>query len=284
MTTFGRRPVAPSTSNSAVLYNKEYFLQYCEGCTGINTFDGTNPPLRLRVSFEKADPKKGERVLDVGSGRGELSFYAAYKGLQVWGVDYSKDAIELAEEIKKRLPHPECKKANFRWTQDWSKEFDPESFDIIYFCDIVEHVYPHELDEMLKTAYEYLAPNGRIVIHTHPNRFMGGLTRRLIKNKFLQSTIFKLYAHSIGMKSLNASISDVHVNEQSVGSLKATMAKTPFRSKVWCEHFISPEQKRDLRVVIRKFVFFGWPLTALWPLNFIFANDIWAVGIKPSAK
>jgi cyclopropane fatty-acyl-phospholipid synthase-like methyltransferase len=274
----------PSTSNSADLYNREYFLKYCEGCTEINSFDGTNPPLRLRVSFEKAHPKKGERVLDLGSGRGELSFYAAYKGLQVWGVDYSKDAIEFAEEIRNRLPYPECKKANFRWTKDWSKEFSPESFDIIYLCDIVEHVYPHELDEMLKVAYRYLAPGGRIVIHTHPNRFMGGLTRCLIKNKFLQSTIFKLYARLLGMKSLNASIGDVHVNEQSVGSLRAALAKTPFEFRVWCEHFISPEQKRDFRSVIRKIVFFGWPITATRPLNLIFANDIWAVGVKPAKK
>jgi len=271
----------PSTADSDRLYDREYFLKYCEGCTILEAFDGTNPPLRLRVSFERARPRPGERVLDVGCGRGELAFYAAYKGLQVWGVDYSKDAIAMAEEIKRRLPRPECQTVEFRWTRDWSREFPPESFDILFLCDVVEHVYPHELDEMLQTAYRYLVPGGRLLIHTHPNRFIGGATRALIRNRFLQATVFKLYARLLGMRALNPNVGDVHVNEQSLGTLRAAMAKTPFQYRVWSEHFIAPEQKRSWPTLIRKIVFFGWPVTAVWPLNIVFANDLWAVGVKP---
>ena len=271
----------PSSADSDRLYDREYFLKYCEGCTILDAFDGTNPPLRLRVSFERANPRQGERVLDVGCGRGELSFYAAYKGLRVWGVDYSADAISMAEEIKQRLLRPECQTVEFRLTRDWSSEFPPESFDIVFLCDVVEHVYPHELDEMLQTAYRYLVPGGRLIIHTHPNRFIGGATRALIRNRFLQATVFKLYARLLGMRSLNPNVADVHVNEQSLGTLGAAMAKTSFQYRVWSEHFIAPEQKRSLPTLIRKIVFFGWPFTAVWPLSIIFANDLWAVGVKP---
>lgn len=142
-------------------------------------------------------------------------------------------------------------------------------------------MYPGELDEMLKVAYRCLAPGGRIVIHTHPNRFIGSATRTLIHNRLLQRTVFKLYARLLGMESLNPNVGDVHVNEQTVWSLKATMAKTPFEFRVWSEHFIVPEQKRDLSALIRKILFFGWPITAIWPLNLVFANDLWAVGVKP---
>lgn len=102
----------------------------------------------------------------------------------------------------------------------------------------------------------------------------------LIRNRFLQATVFKLYARLLKMESLNENVADVHINEQSVGTLKKTMARTNFKYKVWSEHFISPEQKRDISTLLRKIIFFGWPITAIWPLSLLFANDLWVVGIK----
>src|SRR3990167_4276497 len=56
--------------------------------------------VREERAVEFLVPLKGERVLDVGCGDGSLVMRMAERGADCVGIDYSKDAIGLAEERK----------------------------------------------------------------------------------------------------------------------------------------------------------------------------------------
>ena len=54
------------------------------------------------VPLELARPGPGDRVLDVGCGRGEMVFQSAARGAEVVGFDFSEAAIAIAEETRSR--------------------------------------------------------------------------------------------------------------------------------------------------------------------------------------
>ena len=56
--------------------------------------------------LRRADPRTGDRLLDVGCAQGELAATAANLGLDVLGVDINRDAIERARGVfhKPRSP------------------------------------------------------------------------------------------------------------------------------------------------------------------------------------
>ncbi|MEJ2745858.1 MAG: hypothetical protein P8123_09280, partial [bacterium] len=79
-----------------------------------------------------------------------------------------------------------------------------------FMLDIVEHLYEHELKKVLLEVRRVLKPDGRVIVHTSPNKFL-------------------MYPVRVCARLLRASLrSDrYHVNEQSIFSL----------SKVLGEHF-----------------------------------------------
>ena len=49
--------------------------------------------------------------------------------------------------------------------------FDSAHFDRVLMFDVVEHLYPWELDRALAEIRRVLTSDGRLVIHTAPNRW-----------------------------------------------------------------------------------------------------------------
>lgn len=100
---------------------------------------------------------KNKKVLDVGCGTGFFAFNAAKKGAKVLGIDFSKEAIDLA---KSQYCHPNL---NFQII-DVNKIDD--KFDVIVSNGTLEH-----MDNPLKTLKLFkchLKPKGKIII-TSPN-------------------------------------------------------------------------------------------------------------------
>ena len=56
----------------AGLYDEKYFLSSCEGYDEFNSTSGAQLSPRLQESFECANIESGMKVLDIGSGRGEI--------------------------------------------------------------------------------------------------------------------------------------------------------------------------------------------------------------------
>jgi len=47
--------------------------------------------------------KKAAKIRDIGCGRGNITFYLARLGIKAVGIDYSKEAIVLANESRKNI-------------------------------------------------------------------------------------------------------------------------------------------------------------------------------------
>ena len=84
---------------------------------------------------------EGKKVLDVGCGKGGLSFFLANKGANVIGIDLSKNFIEFCKETAKKLQLlPDFKEMNAQ-----IPDFPDESFDIIVGSRIIHHLPDNKL-------------------------------------------------------------------------------------------------------------------------------------------
>src|SRR5262245_52791080 len=87
--------------------------------------------------------KRGDRVLDVGCGKGFLlyDFLQAVPGLEVRGLDLSAYAVENAkEELRPQLQIGHAK----------SLPFDDKSFDLVVSINTLHNLFCYELDAALR--------------------------------------------------------------------------------------------------------------------------------------
>lgn len=100
------------------------------------------------------------KVLDAGSGRGDLALYLArrFPHWQVRGIELSGEKVENAVFVAKRLG---LKNVQLRTGR--LEEFDcPETFDLIISADVLEHI---ENDRaVLKNIFRCLRPGGHVII------------------------------------------------------------------------------------------------------------------------
>lgn len=148
-------------------YDKDYFEKDCGGYASFKRHHGRKlEDPRLVIPFLLASPKKGVKILDIGCGRGELCYALAKMGADVVGIDYSQEAIDIAQntfigdEIKGTLAFV-CEDA---------AAYEPEGrFDIIIATDFLEHVETPVLEQILKKCSQHLASDGKLILHTAPN-------------------------------------------------------------------------------------------------------------------
>ena len=239
-------------------YDEAYFLGSCEGYTEFIASEGAHLSRRLSQAFEAAEVAPGMRVLDVGCGRGEIVRHCARMGVQAFGVDYAPVALRMARDAggvcladAKRLPFP----AAF--------------FERVLMFDIVEHLYPWELDQALAEARRVLRPDGRLIVHTAPNawydRYAYPLVR-LVRTLMGQGTEYPDDPRAIIPDNL-----DVHVNEQSASSLRRVLRRAGFQAQVWLD---TPPQNRGEGRAFRaaRHVLFNWP-----PFCWFFEREVFAV-------
>lgn len=109
--------------------------------------------------------KPGQKVLDVGCGIGGSAFYMASKyGVNVHGIDLSKNMIEIAQKYLKEEEKnfKNNAKVSFEICDALIKQFPPKSFDIIYSRDAILHIY--DKPALFKRFYEWLKPGGIVFI------------------------------------------------------------------------------------------------------------------------
>jgi ubiquinone/menaquinone biosynthesis C-methylase UbiE len=116
----------------------------------------------------------GQRVLEIGCGRGDFSIWLAgkYKDAEVTGVDFSEAAIATARS----RAEASGSRAGFKVEDAESLSFADGSFDYVISCECMEHV-PHP-ERMAREIHRVLCAGGQFILTTE-NYFNGMLLQWL---------------------------------------------------------------------------------------------------------
>jgi len=104
------------------------------------------------------DSRKGEKVLDIACGAGELSLKIAERGGEVYGIDISEEAIQSARRLAIRAKI----RAEFRTGDAERLPFPDASFDKIICSSSLEHFKNDVL--ALGEMRRVLKPHGKAIL------------------------------------------------------------------------------------------------------------------------
>ena len=113
---------------------------------------------RLKMILISIGDQKASAILDVGCGDGSFSVFLKEMAEEVYGVDISLNAVNLAKE--KGI------KAHTIDIDDVDLPFEDDYFDIVVCGEVIEHLY--DTDHLLDEIYRVLKPQGSCVLTT-PN-------------------------------------------------------------------------------------------------------------------
>lgn len=212
------------------LYTENYFLENVTGHDEFKKFEGKYEQLidKFRMIIDCLDLKKSDRFLDIGCGRGELVIYHALQGGMATGVDFSEEAIKLAEEKAGEL------KANCTFRiNSFEKIDDLIKFDRIVSLDFIEHISIEEARVFFKKCYTLLNSGGRLVVFTYPNTIRRKFGYRLIR---LLSIIRRKPMPKMEPDTISDHYKQYHLNEQNYFTLKKNAGVAGFK-KIRVQYF-----------------------------------------------
>jgi len=141
-------------------YDGDYFRPLLDSYLNKDRFSR----YRLEMVFEIYSPEKGERILDLGCGVGTFALELARRGIDVVGLDYSQESIDICQRLADELNL----KASFRLGEATDTGLESDSYDLIIAADLTEHLYPEVFRDFLAEAERLLKKGGRLLIWT-PN-------------------------------------------------------------------------------------------------------------------
>ncbi len=252
-------------------YDEEYFLTSCEGYREFIESEGKALSRRLEEAFAVAGVQAGMEVLDIGSGRGEIVRYCARLGAHAYGIDFAAAANRLAAQA---VAGETEATGGMEIVQSDAKQLPFRSgfFDRVLMFDIVEHLYPWELDQALAEVHRVLKDDGRLVIHTAPNRWYDRYAYPLVRLFRTLTGDGEIYPKN--PRELIPANVLVHVNEQDILRLPRALRRAGFHGRVWLD---SPPQNRPEGAVLAalRVVAFEIP-----PFRWFFEREVFAVARK----
>jgi cyclopropane fatty-acyl-phospholipid synthase-like methyltransferase len=266
----------PEETQQAVpssLYDEAYFRTACEGYDEFNTSEGQQLSRRLASAFTLARVEPGMAVLDVGCGRGEILRHAASRGADAFGIDYALVAVNMSQQVVEGIDGAAPGKTDVAQADAKHLPFPDKFFDRVLMFDVVEHLYPWELDIALKEVHRVLKDDGMFIVHTAPNVWYDKYAYPVVRA--IRTAMGQGARYPKNPRNFLVEVNEhVHVNEQSMWSMRRTLGRAGFRGRVWLE---SPPQHGGEGVVIdnlRGFLF------RTPPLRWFFEREVFAVVSK----
>jgi SAM-dependent methyltransferase len=163
---------SPTTSATVRhAYTAHYYLEDCGGYETYRAHGGKRLDPRLDCMARLAGYHRGRgspRLLDLGCGRGEIARHFAALGYRVDAIDYSPDALRLAEDCFAGEP-----KLRRRVRLKCASVIDPRAYrgryDIVLASDLIEHLAPTEVAQLYALIRRHLKRDGVFIAHTFPN-------------------------------------------------------------------------------------------------------------------
>ncbi|CAB3369821.1 Hypothetical predicted protein [Cloeon dipterum] len=120
--------------------------------------EGTTKDLTKKMNLQP-----GQRVLDVGCGIGGSAFYLAKTyGVQVLGLDLSRNMINKAQQYQGELDEPVKRLVDFQVADVLKVNLPAESFDAVYSRDAILHIGNKE--ELFAKLLSWVKPGGQLLI------------------------------------------------------------------------------------------------------------------------
>lgn len=196
------------------------WIIFCRACGGYDSFKqykGLNldAPVLL-VIYILVTSHSSKRILDVGCGRGELSFALSCTGADVTAIDYSESAIEIANKtygkaiIGKKLHYVNADFLEYPFNN---------RFDFISATDFIEHIEQKTLVHVIEKISTLLESKGLAVFHTAPNRLYYDKYYPTLRKKAKEAGTYLPENPRTYYEDL------MHVNEQTPEELRTLLEK-----------------------------------------------------------
>lgn len=258
----------PDPAVDPAAYTEGYYREWCAGYEEWVASDGAAVAGIYPGFLAKAGMRAGEVVVDIGTGRGELLAVAVERGAsRAHGIEYSPDAVAMARKTLEA--HGVSDRAEVHLADARSVPLDDAIADLVCLVDVVEHLTTDELALALGEARRILAPGGRVVAHTMPNRLIYDVTYRL--QRLVPGRRHWPVDPRVELERV------MHVNEQTARSLRRAFVTAGFETEVTLGEWIHTEHVpagRATRLYGR--------LAKLGPLAHLGVADLWATGTRPA--
>jgi len=267
------------------LYTREYYLTDCTGHEEFKKTWGRKLEPRLKRIVREIPIRRNMKILDIGCGRGELVFWAARKGAEVVGIDYSQEAIKLAQEAKEKRSQEDRKKISFLLVDAKDLKFPDKSFDAVFLVEVFEHLYPEEQEKVFKEVLRVLKKEGFVFVHTAPARWFNDYTYRFYcypVSTLIVSLWNKLKGRNYGnlqpWKELRIpSHKIMHINEPNYFSLKKLFNKHGFLGKIRSTNITVLKPELSWKDKLFNSLVYLYPLGNYFPFNIFWGNDFLSV-------
>lgn len=174
---------------------------------------------------------KGDIIVDYGCGNGDLSYYINKNyGCKVVGIDYSSDAIDVCNKRLNSLGSVDKKKEIKFICSNNDSLPNLSGVRAVFFSDVIEHMYNHEIDIVLKTILKW---NNKIAVVVRTDNDI--YEKRIRPLLYVVQVIFRIKKLESVIKESahNKKIEEEqHVNLTNSRKLRKLMKKYGLRQKV----------------------------------------------------
>jgi ubiquinone/menaquinone biosynthesis C-methylase UbiE len=253
-------------------YTRDYFLSdRCEGFREFRAERGLSHVKSRLVS--RIEPQPGERLLELGCGRGEVLRCCAERGAIAVGLDYSREAVRLSRETcagKGLLVQADATALPFRRC----------TFRKVFLGDVLEHLTRAQAERMIGEAHRVLEPEGRLIVHTSPNVLFVRLVFPWALIALAAIGRWRLVGLLIDQYR---TIREFHVREYSAGRLRRLLRGSAFaRTRVECDPDVlrGGKSRYTESLAASAWVRGAAHLVAREPWVRLVSNDLWAEAEK----
>ncbi len=259
---------------SPTVYTEEYFLS--GACEGLDEYlTGRISAVKQR-EFEFLDVRPGDRVLDLGCGRGESAAEIVRRGGVAIAVDYSASAVKLTHE---HLGH----RSVVVRADVTCLPFASGSFDRLLFADVIEHIPWTHAVQTLHEIDRLLTPEGSALIHTSPNTWFIAMVMRPLR---LPLRLLRRDEVLWRFREYERLRFAMHPNELSPLTLRRLMREARVSARTWVDRDVLRSgasewtkqlaQSPMIRMVAR--------VAGMWPFRLVLGNDLYAVITSSSSE
>jgi cyclopropane-fatty-acyl-phospholipid synthase len=179
---------------------------------------------KLRLIAAKLNLKPGLKVLDIGSGWGELALYlASLEEVDVTGVTLSKEQHELSNERARKAGLANRVRFELRDYREVR-----EQFDRVVSVGMFEHVGVHHYPEFFAKVNDLLSENGVMLLHS-----IGHMSPPGTASPWLRKYIFP-GAYSPALSEVFTAVEQASLWVTDLEFLRVHYAKTLAH---WCRRF-----------------------------------------------